>query len=265
MKEFQLQPFIVKNNSIYLFFNWKVIRYLFFFTLMALSVSYLSVINFSTSPIFIAVRIIQFTLFIALGIIHSESLDKRSFFTHHSNKEKFYFTLVLTLVIYAALLLFYFTVQSDMQRMAVASSCAFILPYLIVQAWNYFLLLADDGAMVWTGYKKVEANVDIVYLNSILIRVRLLKRCGDKEDSPYSINSPLNIELGKLFNSFLNVENKDGNDSEIECIATDNKPFGWKFYAVSYGGLYKRILNPAESLQNNRNIKRNTTILAVRV
>ena len=148
--------------------------------------------------------------------------------------------------------------------MAVASSCAFILPYLTVQAWNYFLLLADDGAMVWNGYKKIASGADIVYLNSILIQVRLLNKLRDKEDSPYTINAPLNIELGKLFNSFLNIENKDGN-SEIECIAPDNKPFGWKFYSVNYGGLYKRILNPAESLQNNGNIKKNTTILAVRV
>ena len=65
-------------------------------------------------------------------------------------------------------------------------------------------------------------------------------------------------------NSFLNIERKDGN-VDIDCIDPDNKPYGWKFFAVSFGGVYKRILDPEKSLQDNGNIKKNTTILAKRV
>ena len=86
----------------------------------------------------------------------------------------------------------------------------------------------------------------------------------DKEQSSFLINTPLQLELGKLFNSFLNIENKDDVNA-IEYMGKNQVPFGWKFYAVSLGGLYKRILDPEKSLQNNGSITKNTTILAKRV
>ncbi len=264
MKEFQLQPFLVKNNSINLFLNWKVIRYFLLFALIALPIGSLSIINYRSDTVFLAVRFIQLALFVFLGIVHSDLLDKRPLFPHHSIKEKFYFSFVLALIIYGALLLFYFIVNSDMHRMAVASSCAFLLPYIIVQAWNYFLLIPENKSMVWNGYIHSEENLDVVYLNTILINISLTKKAGTKEVSSFLINTPLHLQLGKLFNSFLNIERKDGN-VDIDCIGPDNKPYGWNFYTVSFGGIYKRILDPEKSLQNNGNIKKNTTILAKRV
>lgn len=148
--------------------------------------------------------------------------------------------------------------------MALASSCAFLLPYMIVQAWNYFVLIQENESMVWNGYKLVTDNPDVVYLNTILVNIRLSKKYKVKEESSFLINTPLNLELGKLFNSFLNIEIKEGN-VDIDCIGQNHTPFGWKFYAVQFGGLYKRILDPKKSLQGNGHIKRNTTILAKRV
>ncbi len=264
MKEFQLQPFLIKNNNIHLFLNWKVTRYFLFFILIALAVSSLSVINYRSETVLLTVRLIQLAIFVFLGIVHSDLLEKRPLFTHHSTKEKFYLSFVLTLIIYGALLLFYFIIKSDMQHIALASSCAFLLPYMIVQAWNYFLLIQESESMIWNGYKDFAENTEIVYLNTILINIRLSKKYQAKEASSFLINTPLTLELGKLFNSFLILEMKDGN-IEIDCIGPNNKPFGWKFFAVSFGGLYKRILDPEKSLQNNGSDKKNTTILAKRV
>lgn len=264
MKEFQLHPFLIKNNSINLLLNWKVTRYLFLFILIALPVSSLSIINNKSETVFLAVRLIQLVIFVFLGIVHSDLMEKRRLFTQYAIKEKFYFSFVLTLLIYGVLLLFYFIVKSNMQRMAVASSCAFLLPYMIVQAWNYFVLLQENKLMVWNGYKPFAENPNIVYLNTILINIRLSRKHQVKEESSFLINTPLNLQLGKLFNSFLYIEMKEGN-VDIDLIGKNNTPYGWKFYAVTFGGLYKRMLDPEKSLQDNGNIKRNTTILAKRM
>jgi hypothetical protein len=264
MKEFQLQPFLLKNNNMSIFLNWKVTRYAIFFILSAIALGSLSVINHQTNTSDNVTRLAQVALFIFLGIIHADSLSKRPIFTHHSIKEKCYFSFALTLFIYGFLLLYYSVVRSNLQQVALASCCSFLLPYFIVQSWNFYLVLEDNNSMIWKGYKYVADSPDVVYLNTLLINIRLSRKARAKEETSFLINTPLNMELGKLFNSFLNVE-KRVDETAIDSMGDYNKPYGWKFYLVSFGGVYKRILDPNKSLQGNKNIKRNATILAKRV
>ncbi len=264
MKEFQLQPLLLKNNSLNLFRKRKVTGHILMFVALALPLASLSFLNFDAAWKIWAFKVLQLAFFGLLGIRHISLLKNRSVFIHHSEKDKLYFSFVLTLIIYGALLLFYFVVKTNLQHMALSSSCAFLVPYLVNQAWLNYQLIPENNAKVWYDYNPVVENPDIAYLNTIRINLTLSRSFNVKDNVSYLISTPLTLELGKLFNAFLFVETK-ASTGEIECVNDESVPYGWKFFVVKYGGLYKRALDPDKSLQNNGNIKKNTNLLAKRV
>lgn len=242
----------------------KVTGHILMFIGFALPLASLSFFDFDSVWKFWTFNFLQLASFGLLGIRHIILLKNRPVFAQHSPKEKLYFSFVLALIIYGALLLFYFLVKTNLQRIALTSSCTFLLPFLINQAWLYYQLIPENNAKVWYDYNPVVENPDIAYLNTIRINLTLSRSFNVKDNLSYLISTPLTVELGKLFNAFLFVETK-ASTGEIECVDEDSVPYGWKFFVVKYGGLYKRALDPGKSLQNNGNIKKNTTLLAKRV
>ncbi|MEO6000491.1 MAG: TssN family type VI secretion system protein [Chitinophagaceae bacterium] len=264
MKAFQITPFVIRTNSIPFFLNRKFAGYIFLFISITIASSSFSLMGYSSASLFRAIFLIQLINFMAFGILHTVLLEKHPYFSLYSLKEKYYFSSVLTLIIYGMLLLFYFIVNANMQKIVLASCCAFLLPYMFYQSWFYFLRIPENKSMVWYGYKATDENADIIYLSTILVHLKLSRKYMVFKEDSFLINSPLHLELGKLFNSFLSVE-KNSDSTDIECTDKNNIPYGWKFFAVSFGGLYNRELDPSKSLHDNKNIQKNTTILAKRM
>ena len=264
MKAFQIHPFLLKTNNIPFFLKRKFARYILLFIFITISSGAFSIMGYSSAPLFRAILLVQLINFMAIGILHTALLEKRQFLPLYFPKERFYFSFVLTLIIYGMLLLFYSMVNANMEKIVLASCCSFLLPYMVYRSWLYFQLLPKDTSMVWYGYKATDENADIVYLSTILLNLKLSRKYMAYKEDTYLINMPLHLELGKLFNSFLNVE-KNSNATDLECVDPNNVPYGWKFYAISFGGFYQRVLDPSKSLNDNKNIQKNTTILAKRV
>ena len=264
MKAFQLKPFLVRNNSANIFLHRSVAGYFLFIMLLVLSTIPLSIISYTSTLLFLAIRVIQLANFIAIGILNAALIERRPFFTRYTRKERLYLTFALTLAVYATLLSPSFILGASMQRMAFAGSCAFLLPMMLMQAWHYYFTIPESRSMVWCDYKLIAENANIAYLNTIRIHLKVSKKYLGNKETSFFINAPLKTDVGKIFNTFLNVEIKRS-ASDIECIDQSGTPFGWKFFIVRFGGFYKRVLDPSKSLKNNNNIMRNAIILVKRV
>ena len=254
----------MKNLVATYFFDQKNIRnYFITYLLAAVITGCLSFIPASSASMFWLMKIIQLAAFTGLGLLHATAVERGLQFVEDRFQNKLSFTAFITSLICAWLLIFYFFSKNNILVMALASSCAFFLPFTVMQLWNMYKETPPTGSMTWYGFDESLDSSDTVYLSSIPITFALTTNEFEKEPIPFSIKAPLHMELSKVFNLFL-VAAKKNYEIHIESSDENNRPFGWQFFTPSMGGLLNIQIDPDMSVGDNRKIKANTVIFVKR-
>lgn len=202
--------------------------------------------------------------FFGCGLLHVSYLKKNTSFPDVKPpfNNQLIFTFFLALVINIVLILLYLFTNSNMIRMSFAGSCAFLLPFVIQQAWKTYNHFIPKQYKVWYNSDIVMDSRTTVFLNSLPIRLRLSLKYFDITDEEFELTVPGHTQFGKFFNQFIIEKNKN-NVPAIECIDNEKKPFGWQFYIERLGGLHKQYIDPELSLRENK-VKDHSIITAKR-
>jgi hypothetical protein len=176
------------------------------------------------------------------------------------------FTGFLSLVL--TLLVFYFFGKGQHLRIAVASFCAFLLPFTLAHAWHIFSGIPAPRYKLWF-IPEVMYQWGGRMRQKIPVTVRLKRRYFDRREEVFTLTAPAMVKLGSVFHSLIaERQNEEGSQEEgaepyIELNSKDHRPFGWEFYAARYGGLIKTRLDPERTLTENR-IKSNHIVIVRR-
>ena len=177
--------------------------YVLVFVLAALVLSTFSVFSDDADILFWMLKGIQLLAFIGLGMAHTRMVEKGLPFLDDKFQSRLSFSGFLTGLICIVLLIWYALTNSSMLFMALASSCAFFIPYTIRQLWNVYKKTPETRSKIWTGYNDQFDAPDIVYLSSIPVTFKLAVNYDDETTMSFSIKAPLHMEISKLFNLFI--------------------------------------------------------------
>ena len=260
-----VQNVYMKNQGTSYFLQLKDISgYLFLFVLAAIVLGSLSVFSGDADTIFWLVKSLQLLAFLCLGTAHTKMVEKGLPFLDDKFQSRLSFSAVVTGSICVILLIWYAFTNSSMLFMALASSCAFFIPYTIRQLWNVYKKIPETRSMAWYGFTNKLDQPDIVYLSSIPVTFKLAVSQDDDTAMSFSIKAPLHMELSKLFNLFVLAAEKNY-DIRIDSADENNRFYGWQFFAEYLKGLLNVQINPNISVGDNKDIKPDGVIFVKRV
>ncbi|MEJ0106213.1 MAG: TssN family type VI secretion system protein, partial [Bacteroidota bacterium] len=99
-----------------------------------------------------SLKVCQLVIFAATGLFHLYLLKKKiSFFRLRIFGEGIMYTLSMSVVICIVLLAFYLFTDNSMALMAIASSAAFALPHIVLQAWVFLKNIPGKQYSLWTA------------------------------------------------------------------------------------------------------------------
>lgn len=222
----------------------------------------LSIINYNSNIFFWLGKIIQLLAFAAVGILYLRSTEQHFLISNTVFLlKKLLASLLLSSFIFIVLLLLYVFLSHSMFIMALASSCAFLLPSIIFNAWLLFSSFPQKHYKIWYNFENIRDERVSIFLNSIPLNIKLTLKYFDVEEEIFFATLPGHVTFGKLFNQFL--VNQSTNDT-IEILDERQNPYGWVFFVESIKGYAKRYIDPELTLRENK-VKENTTIVAKRV
>lgn len=91
----------------------------------------------------------------------------------------------------------------------------------------------------------------VVLLNSITVYFQLSVKCTTNNEEVFSTLTPPDLDLGELFNHFINIKIKN-RKFYIDIIDETNNYCGWKFHTKGLLGLKNRELDPSVSIRKNK-------------
>ncbi|UFH52055.1 TssN family type VI secretion system protein [Spirosoma sp. KNUC1025] len=147
----------------------------------------------------------------------------------------------------------------------VTSLLPFVIPFLVLQAYYYFLHIPLANYRKW--YYPVNGDMpdlDLLDLSKILvIQFEFLKTLDDSNFTNFKAKAPVSMPLGDLFLVFINDYNERTPASPIRYTDATGRPYGWVF--TKKGSWWKRpvYLDPALDFNQNQ-LTDNATIIAVR-
>lgn len=252
------------------------------FTIIAISIGSISILNTPSGLLFWLMRGVQVLAFFGAGWLNTFLLNKRSGFFRPFSFELSLYSFFLAAIICVALLLFYWVTDSGNLRMACASPCAFLLPFTIQQAWYFFknIPLEQPGVSpTLTAYfvKNITPNRPVVMQKpvaagqiqdkpiptEITVQIQIAKKTDSSEESLFSVTAPGDMPFSKLFNSFIREQNKN-NPQNIECLNDFQQPFAWEFYTKNSNSVIIRRLEPQTSVYDNH-LNESLLVIAKRV
>lgn len=240
-----------------------VIGYSLLFIFLALSIGALPILGLDSSYFFY-IKTGMLLGFLWMGKWFTSTLNSRLYFlVQDSFDGRLLFTLFLSFSIFAGLSILYLFAEPSLLYLALGNTCAFLLPFLMVHAWNYYTCIPQSKFPVWyipDGEIDTRATI---FLNSITLKIKVTQKYFDPEEMEFVITEPGRMPLGKVFYHFITRQNAKA-DMTIDCVDENKHPFGWEFYVENLNGLFKRHLNPEASLIDNK-VEENTVITAKRV
>lgn len=255
----------MKNGVTTYFLQQKNVGgYLTVYVLAAVGLGCLSVFYLDPGTMFWMIKGIQLIGFLVLGTTHTRMVERGLPFLEDKFQSRLSFSALLTGLIGVMLLALYFFANRNMLFMALASSCAFFIPYTLRQSWNVYKKIPESRSRIWFGFDDKLDSPDIVYLSSIPVTFKLALNPYDKTMMSFSIKAPLHMELSKLFNLFVLAAEKNYN-IHIESVDENNRLYGWQFFAEHLKGVLKLQLDPELSVGNNKDIKADTVIFVKRI
>ncbi|GAB3947537.1 hypothetical protein GCM10028805_19960 [Spirosoma harenae] len=147
----------------------------------------------------------------------------------------------------------------------VTSLIPFVIPFLIVRAYEYYLDIPPADYKKW--YYPINGDmpdVDLLDLSKILvIQFEFLKTPTDSNYTNFKAKAPVAMSLGDLFLIFINDYNERTPASPIQFTDAAGRPFGWVFAKKTAWWQRPVYFDPALDFNQNRLVD-NATIVAMR-
>ena len=209
-----------------------------------------------------SLKMVQLMAFFGIGIFNANALqgESGSFLSRNYFFEYLLYTLFISGLICVFLSAIYFITNSNM-TMALSSTFAFLVPFLLLQAWFFYKHIPKNRKLVWTDSEMMPDELSLSFRNKIPICFQLSRKYFDMKEVQFPVTVSSWVKLGMLFHQFILEQNKAW---EIELKDEDENQFGWEFYAESMGGILSRQLNPKLNVRENK-INQNETIVARRI
>ena len=209
-------------------------------------------------------------IFVLLGVGHlyvmrkyfgDLSEDESSFFP------EFLFTLVIMLFGLIGFLNVVGRFKAPFSSVFMASSIAFMLPWLIYKLFEFATAIPVPIYKKWLYPlgKNIKDPTKEELMNPLVISFEFKKRKEENEITNFRVKAPEAMEFGKLFYFFINDYNERHPESRIEYLNhQDQQPDEWIFYFKPGWLKSARHVNFAHTVQAN-DIKENSIIVCERV
>jgi len=173
---------------------------------------------------------------------------------------------LLLIAIVGALVAYQWTGYLETRWPFVSSLLPFVVPFLVAQAYAYYLLVPPADYKKW--YYPINGampDVDLLDLSKVLvIQFEFRKSPADVTLTNFKAKAPVAMPLGELFLIFINDYNERTPAGPIGYLNEENQPYGWVFYAKTSWWQRRRYLDPDATFVQNGLVD-NATILAERV
>lgn len=197
--------------------------------------------------------------FFLLGYLHF--LILRANVNGLSTTEKLLYSFLLAAVALVAASAFYFLLPAAHSwSTAAIGVCAFLLPYVLAEAWRAFYLLSTQAAATWRYSADVSLQKATTFLNSIPVRFRIQASRFDGEYT-VSFRAPVRMKLGIIFYHMVQEQNNREKEA-IRLLDVEEQPYEWAFSTSVLG--WKNFLDPELTLLEN-GVKENAIVTAQRV
>jgi len=160
------------------------------------------------------------------------------------------------------LLLLYGVTDSARLSLAWTSCSAFLLPYVIADAWESFYSIPDREYKVWHHPEKMD-QFTLKQTHHLAVRLKVRRRQSDLHEELFPLTAPARWKVGRFFYHFIEEEESKGApafEKEDETRKSATEPAD----STDYGGIVRRFLDPQRTLEEN-NVRTNTVIVARRV
>lgn len=194
-------------------------------------------------------HLVRLCSFLLLGFVFASALQKKAA-TKNFNAAP----LMLAVCIQAVVAGFSFLTARFELFSNLAFFAAFLLPIVVVLAWQQFLAIPRKLPRTWTYSHDLPAQSPFVYSENRPVHFKITTE--DKTVVVLKSTAPRQIKLGMAF--YYSVQAQEER-SGIRFINALGQPYEWLFYTLSFG--QKKYLDPEESLYENR-VSNNTTIVA---
>lgn len=201
------------------------------------------------------VLLLQVAGFLALGYLLVSVLQANVASFNHS--EKLLYALLLAIVVLVAVGAFYFISAGYPWQTAFTAGCAFLLPYMVAEAWRLFAALSIQSAPAWRYSAELPLQKSTTFLNSIPIRFNVKAHRLGWEQHLVSFRAPVRMKLGLLFYHMVQERNSS-TAQPVKLVDAENEPYQWIFFVRSWG--FTRYLNPELNLIEN-GIKENAVVM----
>ncbi|MDQ6763976.1 MAG: hypothetical protein M3015_15300, partial [Bacteroidota bacterium] len=115
-----------------------------FFFVLTLILGMITVFFESNAVSFLLLKTCQVSAFFLAGIVYQVLLNKY-ISTGNNPSKAWLYNLLVTIFVFIALLILYFYNNRFWPIIALGSSCAFFLPFIISQVWQFFRNISEDG------------------------------------------------------------------------------------------------------------------------
>ena len=210
--------------------------------------------------------VLQWIAFLALGAGHVFLFRRR---LESLQKEHLLFsplgwtvTIALALEIFILLALLYAFMPGDRLVYSGVSCSAFLLAYIVAEAWEIFYAIPDREYKIWFNPESMDP-FSLAQTSKLPVRLKVRRRYFDIREELFPLTVPARLKVGRFFYHFILDEEKKGAPG-IEKEDEDRNAYGWQFYSEDLGGVIRKFLDPQRTLEENK-IRKNSIIVARRV
>lgn len=210
--------------------------------------------------------LIQFYVLAVLVALLSGYLFVRLFpYTSSQEDSKPWFILIAVTVLLSLALssiVYYFT---GLNFNFLTFQLAFTVPFLFNQAMVLFVSIPRPKYNFWyyPVHEKIEEIKMIDAEGSETVKFVLRKNLLAAKASRYTVNTPRDIPVGKLFSNLIYKYNREHETNTIQFADEKRNPVGWIFYRESKFFKTRTLVNPDFSFYENM-LRPNQIVYAVR-
>ncbi len=228
-----------------------------FLLLLVLGSLVLISLNHFLPPVFLI--FLQTGGFFCLGYLHF--LILRANVTGLTPSEKFLYSSLLATVVFLAGSIFYFIAPLVFSwQTVVAGVCAFLLPFVLAEAWRLFYFMSSQAAATWRYSADVSLQKATTFLNSMPVRFKI--QAGQLAgEYTVGFRAPVRMKLGTIFYHMVQEQNSQG-ENVVRLSSGEGQPYEWAFSITVFG--WKTFLDPELSLLEN-GLKENAIVTAQRI
>lgn len=165
-----------------------------------------------------------------------------------SATERFVYSLFAAFAVGCLLTVFHFASDNYAWFSVLAGSCAFLLPYSLMELWKLYSSMQSGSVKTWAYTDELASQKSTTFLNSIPVRFRVRLGAQGKNELPVSFRAPVRMQLGLIFYHLVQEQNSTGKNA-IPLADEAKVPYQWQFFTTGING--KRYLDPETGLLEN--------------